>query len=65
MSDYTRVIDKAIAELVIAKGQQPQYAKAALTQARYHINLALDDAQRQDPPLQIGTTTPGPHPGLF
>ena len=47
MNNFTRVIDKAIAELVIAKGQPPQYAGTALNQARYHINLALDDARRQ------------------
>ena len=47
MSDFARIIDKAIAELRYAKEIGPQYAQAALTQARGHINLALDDARRK------------------
>lgn len=47
MTNFARAIDKAIAELVVAKTLGPQHAQAALTQARHHINLALDDARRQ------------------
>ena len=47
MSDYTRCLDKAIAEINVAKTLGPPYSHAALVQARYHINLALDDAARQ------------------
>lgn len=47
MNDFTRTIDKSIAELGVAKTLGPQHAEAALKQARFHINLALDDARRQ------------------
>lgn len=47
MSDFDLVIKKAIAELGVARTLGPQHAHHALTQARYHINLALDDARRQ------------------
>ncbi|MEO6146549.1 MAG: hypothetical protein ABIT70_05755 [Sulfuriferula sp.] len=47
MNDFTRVLDKAIAELAVAKTLGPAHAQAALVQARYHINLALDNAARQ------------------
>lgn len=47
MSDFELVIKKAIAELGDAKTLGPQYAHAALTQARNHITLALDDVRRQ------------------
>jgi hypothetical protein len=53
MSDYNRVIDKAIAELAVAKTLGPKHARAALVQARYHINLALDAAARQTVEKQI------------
>ncbi len=47
MSDFERVLNKAIAEISIAKSQGEAHAVAALTQAKYHINLALDDAKRK------------------
>lgn len=47
MSDFSRLIEKAISEMQVAKVQGPQYAEAALIQARIHINLALDEARRQ------------------
>ena len=47
MSDFFRTIDKASAELSVAKTLGPQHAEAALVQARCHINLALDDVRRQ------------------
>lgn len=55
MSDFNRTLDKAVAEIGVAKTQGAQYSHAALVQARFHLNLALDDARRQavtvyDPP---------------
>lgn len=48
MSDFENVINKAIAELAVARIQGPQHAEAALMQARFHINLALEDAKRAE-----------------
>lgn len=47
MTDFDRTLNKAVAELGVAKTLGPQCAEAALVQARFHINLALDDARRQ------------------
>ena len=47
MSDYQRVLDKAIAEINVAKSIGAAYGYSALAQARYHINLAIDEAARQ------------------
>ena len=47
MSEFENVLNKAIAELAVARIQGPVHAEAALIQARFHINLALDDARQQ------------------
>ena len=47
-SDFTRALDKAVSELLIAKGQGPEYAEAALVQARIHVCQALDNANRKN-----------------
>lgn len=44
IDDFCRYLDKAIAELAVARIQLPQYAEPALKQAREHINVALDIA---------------------
>ena len=46
MSDYQRVLDKAIAEINVAKSIGVAYGYSALAQARYHINLAIDETIR-------------------
>lgn len=62
MTNFTRAIDKAIAELGVAKTLGPQHAQAALTQARYHINLALDDTKRKGV-MSDSPVIPQPQPG--
>jgi hypothetical protein len=47
MTDFNRVLDKAMAEIAVAKTMGPRLARAALVQARFHVNLAIDDAARQ------------------
>lgn len=46
MTDFEHTLNKAIAELAVARIQGPQHAEAALVQARFHINLALDEARK-------------------
>lgn len=46
MTTLTHLIDKAIAELAIAK-RQPALSEAALIQAKDHVLRALDEARRQ------------------
>ena len=46
MDNFTHTLEKARAELGVAIAQGPLYSEAALTQARFHINLALDEAHK-------------------
>lgn len=46
-SGFDRTIDKAIAELQVAKLHGPDRAEPAIKQALYHLSLALDDTRRR------------------
>lgn len=48
MSDYNRVLEKAMIEIIIAKELGPRAGHAALVQARYHLNLAMEDPEHQE-----------------
>lgn len=45
MTEFDRILDKAIAEIGIAK-YSGAYAEPALVQARNHLNQALDFVRR-------------------
>jgi len=48
MTDYARTLDKAMVEISIAKELGPRAGHAVLVQARYHLNLAMEDAAHQE-----------------
>lgn len=45
-TEFDRTIDKAVAELSIAKALSPMHAEATLIAARHLIDQALDECKR-------------------
>lgn len=46
MSDFDRTLSKAIAEIAAARHMGPEHASGFLKQARFHVCLALYQAER-------------------
>jgi hypothetical protein len=46
MDNFSRLLDKAAAEIGIAKAQGKMYSEQALIQAKNHIMAALNEARK-------------------